>query len=195
MNENNTTEELIVEEQEAEPTIEISAAEEEMNEAVSENEATQEENAGQAKIKELEEKFDESESRLLRLQADFDNFRRRSRLDREAAEKYKAQNLISDILPAIDNFERALNINVEDEKTKSILQGMEMVYRSLIDALQKEGLELIESVGQPFDPNLHQAVLQVEDSEHESNIVLEELQKGYKLKDRVIRPSMVKVSN
>jgi molecular chaperone GrpE len=148
----------------------------------------------QEKIQELEAKLEEAENRILRLQADFENFRRRTRLDREAAEKYRAQSLVTDILPVLDNFERALKVEADDEKSKSILQGMEMIYRQLLDALKKEGVEAIECVGMQFDPHLHHAVMQVEDSEYESNIVVEELQKGYKLKDRVIRPSMVKVS-
>jgi molecular chaperone GrpE len=148
----------------------------------------------QEKIQELEAKLEEAENRILRLQADFENFRRRTRLDREAAEKYRAQSLVTDILPVLDNFERALKVEANDEKSKSILQGMEMIYRQLLDALKKEGVEAIECVGMQFDPHLHHAVMQVEDSEFESNIVVEELQKGYKLKDRVIRPSMVKVS-
>jgi molecular chaperone GrpE len=148
----------------------------------------------QEKIQELEAKLEEAENRILRLQADFENFRRRTRLDREAAEKYRAQSLVTDILPVLDNFERALKFEADDEKSKSILQGMEMIYRQLLDALKKEGVEAIECVGMQFDPHLHHAVMQVEDSEYETNIVVEELQKGYKLKDRVIRPSMVKVS-
>ncbi|MEI5905783.1 nucleotide exchange factor GrpE [Bacillus spongiae] len=145
-------------------------------------------------VVELEEKLEEAEARYLRLRADFDNFRRRVTLDREASEKYRAQSVISDILPALDNFERALKMQADNEQTKSLLQGMEMVYRSLVDALNKEGLEAIEAVDQPFDPNLHQAVMQAEEAGKESNIVLEEFQKGFKLKDRVIRPSMVKVN-
>jgi molecular chaperone GrpE len=146
------------------------------------------------RIAELEAKLQEMENRYLRLHADFDNFRRRTRLDFEAAEKYRAQSLVTDILPALDNFERALKVEAEDDKARSILQGMEMVYRSLIEALKKEGVEPIEAIGKPFDPHLHQAVMQVEDSNYEPNTVVEEFQKGYKLKDRVIRPSMVKVS-
>ncbi|MRX71321.1 nucleotide exchange factor GrpE [Bacillus lacus] len=147
-----------------------------------------------SKIEELEAKAEESENRLLRLQADYENYRRRVKLDQEAAHKYRAQSLISEILPALDNFERALQIEAADESSKSLLQGMEMVYRQLIQALQSEGVEKIEALHQPFDPHLHQAVMQVEDSSYEPNTVLEELQKGYKLKDRVIRPAMVKVN-
>ncbi|KHF31248.1 MULTISPECIES: nucleotide exchange factor GrpE [Anoxybacillus] len=146
------------------------------------------------KIAQLEAKLAETENRLLRLHADFDNYRRRVRLDMEAAEKYRAQSLVSDLLPILDNFERALQVQVEDEKAKSLLQGMEMVYRSLVEALKKEGVEVIESVGKPFDPHVHQAVMQVDDQNYEPNTVVEEFQKGYKLKDRVIRPAMVKVN-
>jgi len=147
-----------------------------------------------AKIAELQAKLDETENKMLRNQADFDNFRRRTRLDQEAAQKYRAQSIVSDILPALDNFERALQIEANNEQTKSLLQGMNMVYNQLVQALQNEGVELIKSVGEPFDPHLHQAVMQVEDDNFESNTVVEELQKGYKLKDRVIRPAMVKVN-
>uniref|UniRef100_C5D4U2 Protein GrpE n=1 Tax=Geobacillus sp. (strain WCH70) TaxID=471223 RepID=C5D4U2_GEOSW len=150
--------------------------------------------AANAKIAELEAKIKEMENRYLRLYADFENFRRRTKMEMEAAEKYRAQSLVSDLLPALDNFERALKIEADNEQAKSILQGMEMVYRSVLDALKKEGVEAIEAVGKPFDPNLHQAVMQVEDSNYEPNTVVEEFQKGYKLKDRVIRPAMVKVS-
>ncbi|WP_456278228.1 nucleotide exchange factor GrpE [Bacillus sp. AK128] len=146
------------------------------------------------KVKEQEAALDEKENKLLRLQADFDNYRRRAKLDMEAAQKYRAQSLVSDILPALDNFERALKVETEDEKMKSLLQGMDMVYRQLVEALKKEGVEAIDSAGHPFDPHLHQAVMQVEDTSFESNTVIEEFQKGYKLKDRIIRPSMVKVN-
>ncbi|MFC4320837.1 nucleotide exchange factor GrpE [Litchfieldia salsa] len=146
------------------------------------------------KIADLEAKLAESENRTFRLQADFENYKRRIRLDQEAATKYRAQSLVTDILPALDNFERALKIEAIDDSAKSLMQGMEMVYRSLTEALANEGVEAIESVGKPFDPHLHQAVMQVEEADAEPNVVLEEFQKGYKLKDRVIRPTMVKVN-
>jgi molecular chaperone GrpE len=143
---------------------------------------------------ELEAKLEEAENRILRMQADFENSRRRARLDLEATEKYKSQGLITELLPAIDNFERALKMEADNDQAKSLLQGMEMVYRSLIDTLKKEGAEQIEAVGKEFDPHLHQAIMQVEDENFGSNIVVEEFQKGYILKDRVIRPAMVKVN-
>jgi molecular chaperone GrpE len=145
-------------------------------------------------LAELQAKLAESEDRYLRLRADFDNFRRRVQLDREASEKYKAQALITNLLPAIDNFERAMQITPDNEQTKQLLQGVEMVYKSIQEALKQEGIEIIESVGKEFDPYQHQAIMQVEDENFDSNIVVEEFQKGYILKDRVIRPSMVKVN-
>lgn len=148
----------------------------------------------QKKNADLEAKLEEYENKVLRMQADFENARRRSRLDLEATEKYKAQSLITELLPAIDNFERALKVDTDNEQAKSILQGMEMVYRSLLDAFKKEGAEQIEAVGKEFDPHYHQAVMQVNEPGFGSNIVVEEFQKGYILKDRVIRPSMVKVN-
>ncbi|MDF4192715.1 MULTISPECIES: nucleotide exchange factor GrpE [Bacillus] len=180
----------------------VEAAEQEEVTEQAEQAASQEqheETAGQEEtlqhqIDELQGLLDEKENKLLRVQADFENYKRRSRLEMEAAQKYRSQNVVTEILPALDNFERALQVEAESEQTKSLLQGMEMVRRQLMDALEKEGVEAIEAVGQEFDPNLHQAVMQVEDENFGSNIVIEELQKGYKLKDRVIRPSMVKVN-
>lgn len=162
-------------------------------EPVFEEEANQQ-NEQNSIVEEYKAKLEEAENRYLRLQADFDNFRRRTKLDMEASQKYRAQNIITDLLPALDNFERALQMQVDHEQAKSLLQGMEMVYRSLLEAIKKEGVEKIDAVGKSFDPHLHQAVMQVETEDTESGIVLEEFQKGYKLKDRVIRPSMVKVS-
>ncbi len=154
----------------------------------------QEENKPSEQLDELKAKLDEAENRYLRLYADFENFRRRARLDQEAGEKYRAQSLMTNLLPAIDNLERAIAIEPENEQTKALLEGVKMVYRAVIDALKQEGAEQIEAVGVEFDPNFHQAVMQIEDEQYGSNIVIEEFQKGYKLKDRVIRPSMVKVN-
>lgn len=146
------------------------------------------------KIEELEAKLEEYENRYLRLLADFDNYRRRVKIDKEADEKYRAQHLITNLLPALDNFERAMQIEADNEQTKALLDGVGMVYKSIIEALKSEGAEQIEAVGKEFDPNLHQAVMQTQDDEAGENIVVEELQKGYILKDRVIRPAMVKVN-
>ncbi|AGK54981.1 nucleotide exchange factor GrpE [Bacillus sp. 1NLA3E] len=192
--EQNLKNEEVVEEQQTEETVETIFAETDDSEVVVESGTEKELEEAKTKIAELEGQLETSENRYLRLQADFDNFRRRSRQEIEASEKYRAQNLITDILPAIDNFERALSMTVENEQTKSLQQGIEMVYNNLLDALKKEGVEPIEAVGQEFNPHLHQAVMQVEDANFGSNVVVEEFQKGYVLKDRVIRPSMVKVN-
>jgi molecular chaperone GrpE len=148
----------------------------------------------EAKIAELEAKLAEQEAQYLRLRADYDNLARRSRLDREASEKYRAQNILTDILPVMDNLDRALAAEANVEEPSPLFKGVEMVYRQLIDAATREGLEVIEAVGQTFDPNVHQAVMQESDSDQPSGVVLKELQKGYKLKDRVLRPSMVSVN-
>ncbi|KAB7708720.1 nucleotide exchange factor GrpE [Bacillus aerolatus] len=152
------------------------------------------EEASLEKINELEQQLEESENRYLRLRADFDNFRRRVQLEREASEKYRAQDLISDLLPLIDNFERALKVEATNEQTESVLQGVEMVYKGVLAALEKEGVEVIEAAGSEFDPHVHQAVMTDSDENYQPNEVIEEFQKGYKLKDRIIRPSMVKVN-
>ncbi|HHW36879.1 MAG TPA: nucleotide exchange factor GrpE [Bacillales bacterium] len=150
--------------------------------------------AEQLEILRLQQELDDRQNRLLRLQADLENYRRRVRLDQEAAAKYRAQSLIENILPALDNFDRALNIEAKEEETLQLLKGVEMVHRQLLDALKTEGLDIIEATGKEFDPNFHQAVMQVEVSNYDSNVVVDELQKGYILKDRVIRPTMVKVN-
>ncbi|MBU8905631.1 nucleotide exchange factor GrpE [Desertibacillus haloalkaliphilus] len=184
-----------VEQQAANETDENIDVEEPVEENHQEDEqAVEERSAEEKKIKELEEKVEDVTNRLLRVQADYDNFRRRSKDEKEAAAKYRAQSLVEELLPVLDNFERALGVEPEHEEAKSIQQGMEMVYRQLQDALTKEGVEVIETVGQQFDPHKHQAIMQVEDDAYKSNEVVEELQKGYQLKDRVIRPSMVKVN-
>ncbi|HEU4963142.1 MAG TPA: nucleotide exchange factor GrpE [Bacilli bacterium] len=131
--------------------------------------------------------------RYLRAQADFDNFRRRARQEKEEFAAYANTKIIEELLPVLDTFEMALKTS-EDTDTKTLLVGVEMVHRQLVTALGNYGLAAIESVGQPFDPNLHEGVMQVETDGHDANTVVEEMRKGYKLKDKVIRPSMVKVS-
>ncbi|MFB6496522.1 nucleotide exchange factor GrpE [Bacillus haynesii] len=193
MAEEKQTEELNEQEELNETEAETAEAEQTAAEADATAEDTQTEML-EKQLKELQERLEEKENKLLRVQADFENYKRRARLDLEAAEKYRSQRIISELLPALDNFERALQLDPDNEQTKSLLQGMEMVHRQILEALKNEGVEQIPSIGEQFDPNMHQAVMQVEDEAYESNAVVEELQKGYKLKDRVIRPSMVKVN-
>lgn len=131
---------------------------------------------------------------LQRLQADFDNYRKRTQKEKEDISKYAAERLVSAILPVLDNFERAIGSVQTSPDLAGYTQGVEMIFRQMHNVLVKEGLTVIEALGQPFDPNLHEAILSIESEEHPENTVVEEVQKGYYLKDRVLRPSMVKVS-
>ncbi|NME04284.1 nucleotide exchange factor GrpE [Psychrobacillus sp. BL-248-WT-3] len=142
----------------------------------------------------LKQQLEEEQDRTVRLRADFENYKRRVQKDKEADYKYRAQSLLSDLLPVLDNLERALAVEATSEEAISLTKGVDMVYRSLVAAVEKEGLESVESEGKPFDPNLHHAVMQEKDESQDSGIVLQELQKGYKLKDRILRPAMVKVN-
>src|SRR5690606_10858801 len=119
-------------------------------------------------------------NRLVRLQAKFDNTKKRSQKDKEAERSYKAQDNANDLLPVLDNFERALHVEHTDA-TSNLIEGISIVYRQLQDALKINGFEAIEAEGMEFDTNLHHAVMQVEDENFESNYVVEELQKGYML--------------
>jgi len=138
---------------------------------------------------------DENFQKLLRAQADFDNFRRRSRQEKEDFAKYASIKLIEQLLPVYDNLDRALVAGKESNEVESLIKGVEMIFRQFAGILETEGLQPIDAVGQPFNPEFHQAIMQVESEEHEEGIVVEEIQKGYMLKDKVIRPSMVKVSS
>jgi molecular chaperone GrpE len=146
-------------------------------------------------LAELRKTADENYQRLLRAQADFDNFRRRTRQEKEEFAKYASQKLIESLLPVVDNFERAVSASREQKDYDSLVRGLDMIIRQLYQVFEAEGVQPIDAVGKPFNPELHQAVMQAPAEDGvESGIVLEELQKGYILKDRVIRPSMVKVS-
>ncbi|HDC5256275.1 nucleotide exchange factor GrpE [Staphylococcus aureus] len=146
------------------------------------------------KINELQQLADENEEKYLRLCAEFENYKRRIQKENEINKTYQAQRVLTDILPAIDNIERALQIEGDDETFKSLQKGVQMVHESLINALKDNGLEVIKTEGEAFDPNIHQAVVQDDNPDFESGEITQELQKGYKLKDRVLRPSMVKVN-
>ncbi|MDS3962264.1 nucleotide exchange factor GrpE [Staphylococcus epidermidis] len=146
------------------------------------------------KIKELEKLANDNEEKYLRLYAEFENYKRRIQKENQINAIYKAQGVLTDILPSIDNIERALQIEGDDESFKSLQKGVQMVHESLLRALKDNGLEEILAEGKEFDPNLHQAVVQDDNPDFKSGEVTQELQKGYKLKDRVLRPSMVKVN-
>ncbi|MCO4330384.1 nucleotide exchange factor GrpE [Staphylococcus hyicus] len=142
----------------------------------------------------LKAQVEKEEEKYLRLYAEFENYKRRIQKENDTQRKYQSQGVLNDILPALDNFERALKIEGDDESFNALKKGVEMVHSSLINALENNGLETIQAEGETFDPNFHQAVVQDDNPDFESGQITEELQKGYKLKDRVLRPSMVKVN-
>lgn len=143
-----------------------------------------------------EEKEDEElETRYLRLQADFANYKKRIEKEKESIYTFANEKLVSELLDVIDNFERAFSSVDEKVENDSFFEGVTMVYKQLINILEKNGLEEIEAKNQKFDPNLHHAVMQEANDEVDENTVIDVFQKGYKLKNKVIRPSMVKVSN
>lgn len=142
-------------------------------------------------VEKLTAELQEKNDRLLRLQADFDNFRRRSAKEREEIAAVVTQGFCKDMLPLLDNFERAMAAETKD--VEAFQKGVEMIFTQFQEILKKNGLEKIETEGQKFDPNYHQAVMRIEDPEREDDTIAQELQKGYMVKGRVIRPSMVQV--
>ena len=140
----------------------------------------------------LEAELKEKSDRILRLQADFENFRRRTAKEKEELVAVITQNILGDLLPLLDNFERAMA--VEQTDGEAFQKGVEMIFTQLREVLDKHGLQSIEAEGQTFDPNFHQAVMRVEDSDAPDGTITQVLQKGYQAKGRVIRPAMVQVA-
>jgi len=133
----------------------------------------------------------ECKDRLLRALADFDNFRRRAERDRSEYLQFAAMEIVRDLLPVLDDFQRAIKVETPD---KEYAKGVELIYQRFFESLKKAGLEPLEAAGKPFDPNLHQAVDRLETEEFEDQTVLEEYQSGYNFKGKLLRPAMVKVA-
>jgi molecular chaperone GrpE len=131
---------------------------------------------------------------LMRLRADFENFKNRVDRTREANERQAAAQLVSRLLPVLDNFERALSAARQVERESTFQDGIGLIFRQLLDELRKEGLVSIDTVGEPFDPEVHEAVATTDVSGLPANTVVEELQRGYLLHSRLLRPALVKVS-
>ena len=146
-------------------------------------------------LEKLEEKLAESEDKRMRQLAEFENFRKRSEKEKSQMFEIGAKTVVEKMLPVIDNFERGLQGVPEEDKDTPFVQGVELVYKQLLTAFDELGVKPIEAVGTEFDPNLHNAVMMVDDEELESGMVAEEMQKGYLYKDSVVRHSMVKVVN
>lgn len=148
-----------------------------------------------AKKDKKDEKIEELNDRLMRNLAEFENFRNRSEKEKSAMFEIGAKSVIEKVLPVVDNLERGFDGLSEEEKESPFVKGIDAVYKQMLTALEELGVTPIEAVGQEFDPNLHNAVMHDEDDSENSNVVVEEFQKGYMYKDSVVRHSMVKVLN
>jgi molecular chaperone GrpE len=146
------------------------------------------------KLEEKEKEAKENYDRLLRTAADFENYKKRAAREKEDWTKFANEDLIRAILPFIDNLERAVNHAQKIADTGVLVEGVQLTLQQLLQALNKFGLSSFESVGKPFDPAMHEAMLVVETDKHEPNQVVEEFQKGYLLNDRLLRPATVSVS-
>ena len=139
--------------------------------------------------------IEELQDKLKRQIAEFDNFRKRTDKEKSAMYEIGARDMIEKILPVLDNFERGLAAVPEDVKDSSFADGVAMIYKQFVKTLEDAGVEAIEAVGQQFDPNLHNAVMHIDDDAYGENEISQELQKGYKYRGTVVRHSMVQVAN
>ena len=180
--------EAVVDEAEQE-TVEAETAKEQTAKEEGAEEVTEEE------APKADKKAQEINDKLMRTIAEFDNFRKRSEKEKSAMFEIGAKAIIEKILPVLDNFERGLDSISEDEKGSAFAQGIEQIYKQFVAVLDDAGVKVIETVGKEFDPNLHNAIMHIDDEAFGENIVAEELQKGYLYKEKVIRHSLVKVAN
>lgn len=162
---------------------------------IEELEDESQEDGSEKDLEEGKKETDEYKERYLRLQADFANYKKRIEKEKGSIYTFANEKLVTELLDVVDNFERAFTSINEEIEDDNFYKGVVLVYKQLMNILEKNGLEEIEAKEEKFDPNLHHAVMQEKDDEYEENIVIDVFQKGYKLKDKVVRPSMVKVSN
>jgi len=146
------------------------------------------------KLEEKEKEITEHHDRLLRLAADFENYKKRAAREKEDWAKFANEDLLRAILPFIDNLERAINHAQKVVDTGVLIEGVRLTIQQILQTLNRFGLSSFQSVGKPFDPTVHEAMLVVETDKHEPNQVVEEVQKGYLLNDRLLRPATVSVS-
>lgn len=145
-------------------------------------------------VEELKQKLDVLNQQYVRLAADFDNYRKRQAQERESLLKYGSENALKQMLEVLDNFERGEKALEKVEDCQTVKDSFNLVHKQVFETLQKLGLELIEAEGKEFDPNFHEAVMQTPTNDVEENIIINELQKGYKLGDKVLRPTLVNVA-
>lgn len=142
----------------------------------------------------LQEKYDALNNQYMRLAADFDNYRKRQEQEKEALLKYGAENTLKKMIEVLDNFERGIKAIETVEDCEKVKECYRLAYKNFTDVLTKAGLESIKAEGETFDPNFHEAVMQTPSSEHPEHTIIAELQKGYKLGDKVLRPTLVNVA-
>lgn len=177
-----------------EETVEVEATKEESKEnKKADKKKAKADKKNDAKCEAMQAKIDELEDRVKRQMAEFENFRKRTDKEKTMMFETGAKSVIEKILPVVDNFERGLATIPEDDGNLAFANGMKMIYKQMMDELDKLGVKPIEAVGQEFDPNFHNAVMQVESDEYESGIVAQEMLKGYMYHDTVVRHSMVAV--
>jgi molecular chaperone GrpE len=182
-----------VEPQEIDAGHELPASEEgaEETQTASPSAAAQPGTPRDTELEKLKAERDTLLDRLARLQAEFENARKRSAREQQEFREYALADAVKGLLPVLDSFERALQVGANESELRG---GVELIYKQLQDALAKLGLRAIPAKGEPFDPHLHQAIEMVDTTEADDHHILEELQRGYKLKDRLLRPAMVKVA-
>ena len=188
--------------EEEKTTREETAEETEKQAEHAEETETEEENVsekkgffGKKKKDKKDTQIEDLTDKLRRQMAEFDNFRKRTEKEKSGMFEMGAKSVVEKLLPVVDNFERGLASVPEEQKEDPFVAGVDKVYKQLLTVFDELGVKPIEAVGQPFDPNFHNAVMHVEDDEQGENVVVEEFQKGYMYHDSVVRHSMVKVAN
>ena len=175
--------------------VENKADEEKAVEEASEETDNKEEKVEKTEeVNPLQEKYDALNNQYIRLAADFDNYRKRQEQEKEALLKYGAENTLKKMIEVLDNFERGIKAIETVEDCEKVKECYLLAYKNFTDVLTKAGLETIKAEGETFDPNFHEAVMQTPSSEHPEHTIIAELQKGYKLGDKVLRPTLVNVA-
>ncbi len=176
--------------------VENKAEEEEkaVEEASEETDNKEEKVEKTEEVNPLQEKYDVLNNQYMRLAADFDNYRKRQEQEKEALLKYGAENTLKKMIEVLDNFERGIKAIETVEDCEKVKECYRLAYKNFTDVLTKAGLESIKAEGETFDPNFHEAVMQTPSSEHPEHTIIAELQKGYKLGDKVLRPTLVNVA-
>ena len=187
-NEENLKEEVKIDEEKTADENAETENEEKLENSESVEEAKKEE------VNPLQEKYDTLNNQYIRLAADFDNYRKRQEQEKEALLKYGAESTLKKMIEVLDNFERGLKAIETVEDCEKVKECYNLAYKNFMDVLTKAGLEAIKAEGETFDPNFHEAVMQTPSTEHPEHTIIAELQKGYKLGDKVLRPTLVNVA-